>query len=413
MLTRRACIVGGAAATVAPYSTIAAENDTTAFDPALPLPHRQAFTPFQGTYLNCASQHPVSIGARKAVSEYLDYKTFSGPAGYSNAQTYQRVLTNYAKLVNADDDEVCFVQSTTVGENLVLKALGFQQGQGRIVTDDLHYVGSLPTYVELQKLGVDVVTLRANQNGRVSLQQFDDAITDDTQLVCVSSVSMVNGFQHDLRALCDISHARNALVYADVVHEVGSMPFDVRASGVDFCSAASYKWLMGEQGLGFLYARKDRLATLSRPWFGHYQLSKRTSFGFPNPAPVPEVTDYEHHNSALGYFAMGSQANINAALLDHSLQYLLAVGPDRIQKYRQPLVHRLQNALPGLGYESITPQDSKSALVSFRHKGNIEELRNSLVAENIVITVAQYHIRISPTVFNDMDDIDRLIEVLG
>jgi selenocysteine lyase/cysteine desulfurase len=413
MLTRRACLLGGTAAALAPLALSPDVEAAAEGDPTSPFPHKDAFFPISGTYLNCASQHPVSRGGRAAINRYLDYKSFSGDTEFSNSRTYRRVLDNYAKLINADADEVCFVQSTTVGENLVLKALGFQQGGGRIITDDLHYVGSLPTYAELEKLGVEIVTLRADVNGSVSLDQFEEAITTDTRLVCVSSVSMVNGFRHDLKGLSDIAHAKGALVYADVVHEVGSMPFDVRASGVDFCSAASYKWLMGEQGLGFLYARKDRLAELTRPWFGHYQLRRRSSFGFPNPDPGDTVTEYEHYDSALGYFAMGSQANINAALLDQSLQYLLTAGPDRIQNYRQPLVDRLQDELPKLGFASITPRDTGTALVSFRHNGDVDELHGKLDAKRITISVAQYHLRISPSVFNDLNDIERLILALS
>lgn len=413
MLTRRAALLGGTAAVFAPLALSADEQVAPEFDPASAFPHKDAFIAIDGTYLNCASQHPISRGGRESILRYLDYKSLAGQSDYSVSGTYQRVLDNYAMLIGAGVEEVCFVQSTTVGENLILRALDFPQGKGRIVTDDLHYVGSLPTYAELENLGVEVVTLRADEAGRVSLRQFEEAINKETRLVCVSSVSMVNGFRHDLKGLCEIAHERGAMVFADIVHEVGSMPFNVRASGVDFCSAASYKWLMGEQGLGFLYARKDRLAGLTRPWFGHYQLKSRSSFGFPGTGMGDSITAYEHYDGALGYFAMGSQANINAALLDHSLHYLLAAGPDRIQKYRQPMMDRLQQALPKIGYIPITPADSETALVSFLHKGNVDWLHEKLSTAKISISVAQHHIRISPSVFNDMDDIERLIQALA
>jgi len=411
MFTRRECLVGGSAALLVANAVADSAETSPIPGPASPLPHKDAFFQFAGTYLNCASQHPVSRGSRNAIDQYLDYKTFATDSDYSNATVYYRALENYARLINAHVDEVAYVQSTTVGENLVLKALNIPQGGGRIVTDDLHYLGSLPTYAELVKRGMDVVTLRA-QDGRIDMDRFEKAITADTRLVSISSVSMVNGFQHDLQQICDLAHARGAFVYADVVHQVGSTPLDVRESGVDFCSAASYKWLMGEQGLGFLYARKDRLAEIQRPWFGHYQLKQRHGLGFPNPVRRDEVVEYEHHDSALGLFAMGSQPNIIAAQLDYSLQYLLEVGVERIQTYRQPLINRLQERLPKLGYAAITPPDSTTALVSFRHDGNREKLHDKLDAEDIVISVAEHHIRISPSVFNDMDDIDRLIDAL-
>jgi selenocysteine lyase/cysteine desulfurase len=411
MLTRRACLIGGTAVAALPYAmdAVAAEED---FDPASALPHKDAFFPLRGSYLNCASQHPLSRGGRRAINRYLDYKTYSTDSDFSNFGTYQGALQKYAQLINADESEVCFVQSTTVGENLILKALDFPHGGGRIVTDELHYVGSIPTYDQLAKSGVDITTIRTT-DGRISVAEFEKSITPDTRLVAISSVSMVNGFRHDLAQICEIAHARGALVYADIVHEVGSMPFDVKTSGVDFCSSASYKWLMGEQGLGFLYARQDRLAEIQRPWFGHYQFKNRHGLAYPNPQPGEVLSEYEHLDSALGYFAMGSQSNIVAALLDHSLEYLQATGVDRIQAYRQPMIDRLQDDMPGLGYSSLTPRDTGTALVSFRHDGDTESLRNKLAAAQIVASVAEHHIRISPSVFNDMDDIERLLEALS
>jgi len=416
MLTRRACIAGATAAALAtPFVTAGArqtDDATRAFDPASPLPHKDAFSPFAGSYLNCASQHPLSLGGRDALNRYMDFKTFSLDSDHSVSQTYQRNLENYALLINADKDEVCFVQSTTVGENLVLKALNIPNKGGRIVTDELHYVGSLPTYTELAKQGMEVITLRST-DGTIDIDEFESAINSDTRLVSISSVSMVNGFQHDLTRICEIAHAAGALVYADIVHQVGSTPVDVRESGVDFCSAASYKWLLGEQGLGFLYARKDRLAEIKRPWLGHYQLRSRRGHAYPDPEPGETLTEYEHHDSALGYFAMGSQSNIVSALLDHSLPYLLQVGPGRIQAYRQPLIDRLQDEMPRIGFPSITPRDSQTALVSFRHGGNRDELHDGLDAANVTISVAAHYVRISPSVFNDMDDVERLLDALS
>lgn len=413
MITRREYLAASSAAllgvaTTAADVAIGAEN----FSPASPLPHKDAFFPIRGTYLNCASQHPLSRGGRKAISGYLDYKTWSTDSDFSNFSVYQGALDKYAKLINAESDEVCFVQSTTVGENLVLKALGFPASDGGIVTDELHYVGSIPTYDQLEKLGVEVTTLRTT-SGSIELAQFEKAITRNTRLVAISSVSMVNGFRHDLPRICEIAHAHGALVYADVVHEVGSMPFDVRLSSVDFCSSASYKWLMGEQGLGFLFVRKDRLQEIKRPWFGHYQYRSRHGLAFPDPQPAEVLSEYEHFESALGYFAMGSQSNIVAALLDHSLEYLLQADVSRIQAHRQPLIDRLQREMPRLGYESITPRDTGTALVSFRHNGDTQALRNRLDGAGVIASIADHHIRLSPSVFNDMSDIEVLLDALA
>ena len=413
MVTRRTCLAAGPAALLASSNLSNAKQDGPSVDPGAPLPHKAAFAPMTTTYLNNGAQHPARLDGIRAIQRYLEYKSYATNSSHSDVDTYFRVLDRYAALINADAREVAFVQSTTVGENLVLKALGIPESGGRVITDDLHYSGSLPTYAQLAERGVDVVVLRAGPDGSIAPTAFEAALTDDTRLIAVSLVSMVNGFVHDLDAICRMAHDRDVPVYADVIHAVGAMPFDVRASGVDFCSAASYKWLMGEQGLGFLYARADRLPTLVRPWFGHYQLARRESLGFPHPDQGADYVDFAHEDSARGMFAMGSQANIVAALLDDSLDYIHAVGPERIAAHRRPLIERLQERLPSAGFARLTPPGTDSPLVSFRHDGNTERLDAALAAARLTIRVASHHVRISPSVFNDMDDIDRLVDVLA
>ena len=407
MITRRELLAGSAAAAALPFvSQIAAAQSP--FDPSSPLPHKGAFAPTASRF----DRSPMSRIARQAADHYLDFKKFSAPASYPFAAIRDRIRENYAKLINADPDEICFVSSTTVGENLILQALGIPGTPGRIVTDELHFVGSLPTYSELAKQGMDVVTIRASEDGSIDLAKYDEAINDETRLVAVSHVSMLNGFQHDLKELCRLAHAKGALVYADTVQSVGNTPVDVRGTGVDFTWAAGYKWLMGDMGLGLMSVRKDRLASLRRPWYGSGQLATRQHMGFPNPGGGDRVTEYEYLDSALGFFAMGTQANIVAAELDASLQYLLQVGVKRIQAYRQPLIDYLQEELPRLGYATITPRGAGSALVSFRHD-DPEGLRNRLRAQGITITVSDHYFRVSPSVFNDMQDAERLVRALA
>lgn len=411
-ISRRETLLGAGALALAPLSRelYASAVDAVAepIDPASPLPHKSAFFPLRGVYLNSGSQHPLSRGARAGADAYLQHQTMSGNRDYSMRNTRTRVLENYARLINASTDEIYLVQSTTAGENLVLNALDIPDAGGRIVTDALHFFGSFPLYGELAKRGMDVVTLRPT-DGRIDKAEFEAAVTADTRLVAVSSVSTFNGYEHDLKAICEIAHAKDALVYADVIHGVGAVPFDVRETGVDFCSSASYKWLMGDFGMGFLFVRADRLDRIQRPWVGYFQVSRLQTHVYPGDL----VGDYELENTTRGHFAMGTMANAVAAQLDYSLQYLLDVGVARIQAYRQPLMDRMQQALPELGYPSLTPPESRTPLSSFACENARERLGPKLREAGVTISVYANRFRVSPSVFNGMDDIEYLLEVLS
>jgi selenocysteine lyase/cysteine desulfurase len=280
-----------------------------------------------------------------------------------------------------------------------------------VVTDALHFEGSLYQYGELAKQGFDVRIARPKQ-GRIDLRDLDALIDRRTKLVAVSLVSMINGFQHDLKALCDLAHARGAKVYADAVQAVGAVPVDVHASGVDFLACSSYKWLMGDMGLGFLYVRQDLLDRLPRTQYGFRQLSKVEYHVFPHDPPGDTVMDWTPSPSAGGHFEVGTVANPVAACVSHSIDYILKLGVANIQAHRQPLLRRLQSKLPRLGFQPMTPEASTSPIVTFA-KSDTADVSVRLRRANIDVAVYPHRIRISPSVYNSQADIDRLLEALS
>ena len=215
------------------------------------------------TWLNSAFIHPIPVAAANAVRSYLETRTFREPRLRSGDSLAAEVKAEFAALVNAKPSEISLVQSTSVAENLVVSGLGLPAGKGSVVTDALHFDGSLVLYGELAqawggphhraatRLAHRPRRLRAGRGG-------------DTRLVAISLVSWYNGFQHDLKAVCDIAHAKGAHVYADVIQAAGNTPIDVRTTGVDFLACSTFKWLMGDFGIGFLYVREDLLERVVR-----------------------------------------------------------------------------------------------------------------------------------------------------
>ena len=77
------------------------------------------------------------------------------------------------------------------------------------------------------------------------------------------------------------------------------------------------------------------------------------------------------------------------------------------------MIDYLQEELPSLGYAPITPRDAGSSIVSFRHKGDPQAMSKKLNAENITITVSELYFRVALSVFNDMNDAERLVRALA
>lgn len=404
--TRRALVAAAAA-------TPSLARAATAPAARSALPAKSAFAAMPFTYLDAGSTHPMPLGAKAALEEYLRYKTRDGTTpDYSIDGKEKNVFAQFGALVGAAPDELCFVQSTTMGENLVLQALGFPEGGGRIVTDALHFFGSFYTYGELGKAGVDVVTLPMTTAGRIDMGQMEAAVNDKTKLVAISLVSTVNGFEHDLKRVCDLAHAHGAYVYADIVHAAGSIPTDLRAAGVDFAASSSYKWLMGDFGLGFLYVRKEIQDRIRRPWWGYHQVASFQSHVLPYDPPGKTVADATAQGNATGLFGMGTTSWTGVVQLDHSLTWINQLGVANIQAARQPLADAIQTELRARGYEPLTPLGSRTALVGFALKDARRKLGDLLAKADIRMTVSQNRFRVSLAVFNDMNDVDRLLAVL-
>lgn len=402
-VTRRGVLAGAGALPLAAGAAAQAPRPAA-------LPDKRAFASLRSTYLDSGTMHPIPLGARAAVQRYLDRRT-SMDGHYPTDAVEKRVKANFARLINASPDELAFVQSTTAGEQLVIEALDIPRAGGRIVTDTLHFFGSFYLYEELAKRGMDVVWLRPD-GGRIRVEAYERAITPGTRLVSLSLVSTYNGFEQDLTRVCEIAHARGALVYADIIHAAGTVPVDVHASGVDFASTASYKWLMGDFGLGFLYARAGLRERLKRTRFGYYQLAAFASHVYPYDTSGTTIADVTPRDDLEGLFAGGTRAHAVLAQLDWSLDHLLELGVERMTAYRAPLLAQLRAGLNAKGYEIVTPEGSRTPLMTCSLEGAHARLSEPLKAAGVQITLSRNRFRVCPSVFNDAQDIDRLLSAL-
>ena len=384
------------------------------------FPRKQDFDLTEGfTFLNAAYTHPIPRPAADASRAYLAQRNKlamprPGSGGGAGAGFNAKAL--FAELINAKPSEIAFVPSTSAGENLVVNALGLDRPtDANVVTDWLHFDGALVHLLELKRRGLDVRVVKPTADYRIDIKDLARVIDRKTKLVELSSTAMYNGFQHDLKAVCDLAHSRGAFVYADIIHTAGAEPFDVKASGVDFAACSSFKWLMADYGLGFLYARDDLLDRIRRPQIGYYQAATMDGHEppFANAGATQPVT-WTFKHDATGYFETGSIAGALGAGLAASLAYIKELGVANIQAYRAPMIARLRDQVPRHGFVCVTPRDSTAGIITFARKGlGASDVPAKLAKARVDIRVGDHWMRVSPSVYNDMDDVDRLLEALG
>jgi len=378
------------------------------------LPAKQDFDFPEGlTYLNCAYTHPIPKAGLEALREYGDRRARPEAVSKPLQKKPIDIKAEFAALINAKKSEISFIPNTSTGENLVVSGLDIPRSGGNVVTDELHFEGALLHLQALQRTaGLDLRVVKSRE-WRIELKDLERAINKKTRLVEISLVTMDNGFQHDLKAVCDLAHAHGAYVYADIVQAAGTTPIDVRASDVDFCACSSFKWLMGDFGLGFLFVKEALLdKVIQRTQYGYYQAQDLESHFLPGDTPGAAPYSWQFIPGATGHFETGTPAIGAAQVLAESLPYIRSLGVENIQAHRQPLLKKLHQEMPRLGFEPLTPPESTAALISFVVR-NPEETRKRLASAQVNVRVSDRFIRISPSVFNDLSDVDRLLEALA
>jgi selenocysteine lyase/cysteine desulfurase len=429
-ITRRDLLAGAAAA----VGTAAARALTAQLPPGSMMPPTSPATPSAQpsafprkadfaipaglTYINGAYTHPMPLVAAAAMRRYADARAAFQTDDVTSGATSSGVKAAFASLINAKPSEISFIPNTSTGENLVVNGLEIAEQAGRginVVTDALHFDGSILNLQLLKRdRGLDLrIVMPRDDGARIDLKDMEKVIDRKTRLVEVSLVAMYNGFQHDLKAVCDLAHANGAYVYADIIQAAGASPIDVKATGVDFAACASFKWLMADFGLGFLYAKEELLdRVVHRSQRGYHSTRDIATHFLPYDPPAPTPFTWELGTDASSYFEVGSNAWGPIQALSQSLPYIQQLGVANIEAWRQPMLARLRDEMPRLGFTPVTPAGTRSALLTFTFKDRapiVEKLRKA----NVNVRVGQNFIRLSPSVYNDMADIERLLAALA
>ncbi len=306
----------------------------------------------------------------------------------------------YAALINAKEGEVGLLYTTSEAENMVVDALNLQPGDN-IVTDDLHYSGSMVIFDQLAQRGIDV-RVAQSVDGCAPPEIFAPLLDDNTRLISVAWISHQNGYRHDLAGLADLAHAQGAYLYADVIQGVGALPLDVQTADLDFCSAGSYKWLLGGFGVALFFVREALLPLIPPHGYGFFHIAEQSDV----------MTHKIYEDGRKFMYATPNFGSIYQ--LSAGIELLQQVGVEKIAAHVVALTQKLRDGLAEMGYTVWTPADNESTVVAFEHGLPLEMVQQRLKSENVYVTFRGNgrYIRVGPALFNNQNDIDQFLSIM-
>jgi len=368
-------------------------------------------------WLANAETHPFHVHTLKAVETYMQNRTMGGPTGYTD-EMRAGAKKMFADLIGAKPNEIAYTMSTTDGENSVISGLDLFHGGGNVVIDDLHFFASKFMYGQMAKKGQIELRVVHHKNWKIRIEDMAAAIDKNTRLVSMALVSNINGYMHEARAISDIAHVNGALVYGDIIQGAGNTPLDMRAMGIDCAASSTYKWIMGDFGVGFLYVREDLQGTVV----------KQTRYGGAQVSGISSAGEYEAARDAAMYEGTTTSPYMPGICAYHGLSYVAKLGVVNIRAHAKPLTDRLQKELPRLGFESITPLDNPTPIVSFiapEEKMKTVWVKLDEAFPKRIVSAGHWEkmnergekeavtgMRIGVSVYNNDEDIDALLNAL-
>ena len=374
---------------------------------------RQEWFEFEdATYLNLAGQSPLPRVSIRAVQAALEAKKF--PHHKTDATYFEvpnRIRETIARLIGGQAEEIALTSGASTGVAAVAYALKWKPGDEVITAKGefpLQYTAWKPME-EREGLKLKIV---APQGRFISADDLIAAMTPRTRLISVSLVRYDDGSLLDAPRVAAACHRQGALLLLDVSQCCGAIPMDVNRLGADFLVCAGYKWLLSSFGTGFFWVKSEHLATvLPGPfyWMAVQGSENFSALNFDDPKPAPNAKRWDAAEWA-SYF------NFNLAAMDTSVELVSRMGPENVAVHNRRLINLMLERLPKDRCIPASPLDPAErgpyGCFSARSREKTAELYQRLRKENVIVSLREGNIRVSPYLYNTERDIDRLIGVI-
>jgi selenocysteine lyase/cysteine desulfurase len=354
-------------------------------------------------YLDHAGVAPLSLRVKTAVELFLKESTESGAFHYPKwAQQVVDTRRACAKLINAGPDEIAFVKSTSHGLSLVANGLAWNPGDNLLVYEK-EFPSNLYPWLNLKARGVEVRMIPSRDNG-ILIEDIEKLIDAKTRLIALSSVQFVNGFRIDLQQLGGLCKTNKVLLCVDAIQSLGVLPMDVKECSIDFLSADAHKWLLGPEGIGIFYCRKELAEQLAPPLIGWKSVLNEFDF---------EHTDLKLKTDAQR-FEEGSQNLMGIIGLGAAIELLFEIGIKTIEEKVLGLGDLIIHEAETRSFIVLTPKDrrARGGIITFSGTFDPAMMKDALREKDIMVNVRGGGIRVSPHFYNNEPDIYKLFATI-
>ncbi|CAM1501856.1 Fc.00g038400.m01.CDS01 [Cosmosporella sp. VM-42] len=367
------------------------------------------------TYLNTSFAPPPNLVVHEAITRYSS-EALHDPSPKSPWQPASEETRNLvARYINADSSSIAFTRDTTEALGNIIRSIPFRPGDNVVILDSEHpnhaygwmalraaslEVRQVPTIPEAEEAGTVTAATAAT---------FAPYVDDRTRAIGLSSIMFHSGQWNDVTDICTTFRPRGIHVLADLTQQGGFARVDVTAMGVSAAAFSLHKGLSCPTGFACHYVQPNFIKALDpTPLIVGYGAVRNTRADLLVPSdPLvfhPSARRYEHPNLSL----------VGAAAAKAFLTFYLDVmGPENVEAHLYRLGDTLRKKYACLGIEIVGPESRKlhaphPYILKLKDPAWVELLK----INNVRVTPYRLGMRVSFGFYNNLDDVDKLVEVL-
>jgi len=357
-------------------------------------------------YLNSASIGPLPARTVRRLNQYAALR--AGPHRMTDQDLFAELIRAReltAQLLNASPGEIGLAFNTSYGLNVAARGLPLKRGD-IVVASDREFPANVYPWMRLGERGVTLELLPVTAEGWPDEAALLDRMADPrVRAVAVSLVQFSNGYTVDLAALSARARATDTFLVVDAIQGLGQLPVDLARTPVDILSCGGQKWLLSPWGSGFVYVRRELIPAVEPVVMGWMAFEGTDDF--------TRLTDYDPSlRDDARRFEMVSLPFQDFAGYNTSLELLLEVGIANIARHLASLHAPVLEWAARRGVRIASPTGEHGSGIVCVAVPNPAEAYRAIRAQGVTASVREGAIRLSPHLFNTVEEMVRVIEML-